>query len=146
MKSISQLVRLVSPSDSSSDIGSESQNQRANIKEDTLMQHGTSGLNQLNTLSPLQERQKLVAQTAVTHLFTKEYFSICQLDSVMDALSKGSKNHPSYKLLRSLHCVHYSDMPKELIEQLPTLVNEVLTDNREIHIATVNALSGVFEG
>jgi hypothetical protein len=146
MKSISQLVRLVSQSDSCSDTGSESQNPSLNMSEATLMQSGTSGAIQSSALlNPLQQRQKLVAQTAVTHLFTKDYFSICKLDAVMNALSKGSKNHPSYKLLHALHCVHYKDMPKELIDQLPQLVNEVLTDNREINFASAKALDGVFD-
>jgi hypothetical protein len=146
MKSISQLVRLVSQSDSCSDTGSENPNPNSNMSEATLMQAGTSGALQSNALlNPLQQRQKLVAQTAVTQIFTKDWFDICKLDAVMDALSKGSKSHPSYKLLRALHCVHYRDMPKDLIDQLPQFVNEILTDKRDINFASAKALDGVFD-
>jgi hypothetical protein len=61
----------------------------------------------------------------------------------MDAISKGSKNHPSYKQLRALHCVDYADIPKELREQIPLMVNEIFTDAPAIK-ATENALKGVF--
>lgn len=144
MKSISQLVRLVSPSGFSSGNGSESNQKTWNTKEDTSTQHGIYGSSQSDMLlSPLEKRTKLVAQTALNNLFTKAYFDICTLNSVIEAIGKGNKEHPSYKQLKALHCVDYGSMPKDLRDQIPYLVNEVFTDAPAIQ-ATENALKGVF--
>lgn len=144
MKSISQLVRLVSQSASSSDTGSESQNQNLNTKEDTSMPLGNFGVNQSNMLlSPQDQRTQLVAQTALNKLFTERHFSICTLDAVIDAIGKGNSNHPTYKQLRALHCIDYAEIPKSLRDQIPAMVNEVFTDAPVIK-ATQDALNGVF--
>jgi hypothetical protein len=144
MKSISQLVRLVSQSDSSQDTGSERENQNLNMNEDTSTQFGTSGVNPSNTrLNPLEQRIQLVAQTALNKLFTKDHFDICTLRNVIEAIGKGNKSHPSYKQLQALHCVDYAEMPKALRDQIPMMVNEVFTDSPVIQ-ATQDALKGVF--
>lgn len=86
----------------------------------------------------------LVAQAALNKLFDENHFSICKLNDVMDLLGKGRKNSKLYKQLHALHCVHYSDMPDELKNQIPFMVNELLTNKPAAHPATEVALSGIF--
>jgi hypothetical protein len=56
-----------------------------------------------------------------------------------------SRNSEAYRLLHTLHCMDYADMPNELKRQLPQLVNEALTaDNSSINqFATDIALKNV---
>lgn len=86
----------------------------------------------------------LVAQVALNKLFNEKHFSICKLDEVMTMLGKGRRNSKIYQQLSALHCVHYEDMPDELRNQIPFMVNELLTNSPIANQATAVALNGVF--
>lgn len=94
-------------------------------------------------LANLPEVRRLVVTQALDDLFTKQYFSICQLDSVMAVLN-ASKHSEAYKLLRALHCVDYGVMRPELRESIPQLVNECLRPPLVVDCsATSVAIDGV---
>jgi len=110
------------------------------------MQSGISMLQQSNqVLSVTQQRTMMVAQVALNKLFEDNHFSICKLNDVMDLLGKGRRNSKIYKQLHTLHCVHYEDMPDDLKNQIPYMVNELLTNKPSSQAATEVALNGIFD-
>ncbi len=92
-------------------------------------------------ISSMPQVKKLVVQTAINKLFTDKYFSVCTLDRVMEVMNI-SQNTDAYKQLHALHCVHYSDMTKEMRDVLPLLVNEALK-LETINIAATQALKDI---
>lgn len=146
MKSILQFFRSASRQESSSDQSSKSINQDLNMKEGISMQYGISMFQESNqSLSVDQQRTMMIAEVALNDLFKKKHFSVCTLDKVMDLLGKGSRNSKAYKQLAALHCVDYSEMPLELKNQIPYMINELLTNNNKNHLATDVCLSGIFD-
>jgi len=110
------------------------------------MQSGISMLQESNqVLSVSQQRTMLVAQVALNSLFENKHFSICKVDEVMDLTGKGRRNSKIYKQLNALHCVNYEDMPAELKNQIPYMVNELLTNKPSTQAATQVALNGIFD-
>ncbi len=145
MKSILPFRRSASQQGSSLDIDSENLNQSSNMNEDISTQSGPSMLQQSNHhLSVVELRQMMVAQVALNSLFENKHFSICKLNEVMELTKKGRKNSKVYKQLHALHCVDYADMPDELKNQIPYMVNELLTNKTTENAATNIALAGVF--
>lgn len=94
------------------------------------------------SISALTETKRLVVTAAITTLLEKNYFSICELDKCIELVG-ARKDGDAYKLLRALHCVHYSKMGQELRDSVPLLINEVLRNRENIIEATVVALDGV---
>ena len=60
--------------------------------------------------------QIMVAKTALNKMFSSGHFCICTLDKILK-LSGGCQSRPDYEMLAALHCVNYSDMPKELLKE-----------------------------
>lgn len=147
MKSILRFSRSASQQDSSSDTVSENMNQSSNMNAATSTQSGLSMLQQSNqALSVAEQRTMMVAQVALNSLFENKHFSICKLNEVMELLKKGRSNSKVYKQLHALHCVDYADMPDELKNQIPHMINELLTNKTPTQAATNVALAGVFNG
>lgn len=97
----------------------------------------------LPAISSLPETRRLVISHALNELFTKRHFNICQLDAVAELLN-APRNTDAFKLLRTLHCVDYSDMAPELRDRIPLLVNECLTGYQPArHPATDLAMHGI---
>jgi hypothetical protein len=146
MKNILQLFQPASQSDSTSDTGWENQRQNLNTDEATWTENGSRlSPKSSEILSVSQQRTQLIAQTALNKLFTDNHFSICKLNEVMNLVGKGRRNSKVYKQLHALHCVNFEDMPEELRNQLPYMVNELLTNKPAALAATNVALNGVFE-
>ena len=66
-----------------------------------------------------------VALTALNHMFKQGHFSICTIDAVAAVLNVHPHGH-IYTMLRALHCISYSEMPKEVYDKLPELIRECL--------------------
>lgn len=66
----------------------------------------------------------LVAKTSIQSLFSKSYFSICSVDTLMklNNVTLCEETQEVYDLLRALHCVDYGQMPRELVNSLPAAV------------------------
>lgn len=63
----------------------------------------------------------MAAQTALKDMLSDKSFSICTVDKIIEMLGR----HPdpsSYKVLSTLHCIKYRDMPTELLQRLPDLL------------------------
>ena len=60
----------------------------------------------------------------------------------MDLTNMGSRKSAAYKKLTALHCVEYADMPKELRDQIPVMINELLL-GEEHSPATKVAMQGI---
>lgn len=55
----------------------------------------------------------------------KSHFSICTIDEICELLDI-IPNKKDHQKLRLLHCIHYSDMTQQELNQLKELVLEVL--------------------
>ncbi len=85
-----------------------------------------------------------MAKVALTHLFTKPHFDICIVRDLCKITGR-SQTSPAFNLLHPLHCMSYADMPGELLDKLPLLVNECLRPAPHC-VATDVALDGVVFG
>ena len=98
------------------------------------------GLITSSSVAALPSTRRLVVEASLNKLLTEKHFSICTLDAVMEVmdLPRGSDAH---KLLRTLHCVDYRVMSKELRDTIPLLVREVLTgacdDNNNLTVKAI---------
>jgi len=67
----------------------------------------------------------LIAATALNKMFRSSHFSICTLREVAEMLGIHPERE-AYKMLHPLHCVNWADMPRELRDQVPRLVEQAL--------------------
>jgi hypothetical protein len=70
--------------------------------------------------------KQLSAQVALHEMMSGPYFSICVIDSVGKLLDR-RVHCEAYNVLHTLHCIHFSKMPPELLEQIPGLIKECLS-------------------
>lgn len=109
----------------------------SNLKKDDSMASTSSGLTLLQpspraclpNVAHLPETKRLVAEVAIKTLFTKRWFDICQLDSLI-SITGAQHGSPAYRLLRPLHCMDWADMSPDLRERVPLLVREALQTNQ----------------
>lgn len=106
----------------------------------TLSAHGPETLPPAIASQP--ETRRMVIKASLNKLFSERYFSICTLDSILDAM-QGTKRTEAYTLLRTLHCMDYASMPVDLRDRIPQLVNEALQPPQVDCIATEIALRGI---
>lgn len=85
--------------------------------------------------------KRLTIQAALDKLLSQSHFSICDLDRIMELI--GSRKNEAYAVLHTLHCVHYDKMDARLRQQIPSLINEVLTNQDDVIEAVDVALKGV---
>ena len=76
----------------------------------------------------VKEIKELAAMTALNDMFKKGHFSICTLDSVANMLQVNPRGG-AYDILRTLHCIDFSVMPKELRNEIPALIRDCLMLN-----------------
>jgi hypothetical protein len=74
----------------------------------------------------MADLKHLSALTALNAMMAKGYFDICTVDSVAELLGVSVRGSDAYKTLRPLHCVHWPQMPQELREAVPGLIQECL--------------------
>lgn len=73
----------------------------------------------------MSELKLMATQAALVKMLSGSYFDICTIDNITKMM--GIKpNRDAYDVLRTLHCVHYNQMPEKLLEQLPDLIHAVL--------------------
>lgn len=70
----------------------------------------------------MDEIKKMVIATAMRKLFEGRYLDICTVDQCLKVAGVIAPREP-YELLRTLHCVNYDAMPRELLEKVPTLLD-----------------------
>jgi hypothetical protein len=71
------------------------------------------------------ELKQQAAVTALNAMMRKGWLDICTVDRVAEMLDV--KPEPeAYRILRPLHCVHFTDMPRDLYAQIPELIRRAL--------------------
>lgn len=147
---LSLFFRRGSRSASSSDTGSARKNDKSTMSAEGSTEFHSCGPilpalglnNSLSCIAGLPETRRLVITQALNHLFSEQYFSVCKLDDIMKIVN--APNHSeAYRLLRTLHCVHYSTMNPALRDRLPQLINECLQPPMVECVATMTALQGI---
>ena len=73
----------------------------------------------------MDEIQKLAARAALKKMSQDGYVCICTIDNILK-MTGGIPNAKDYQVLRTLHCVHFREMPPELLRGLPLLIQRVL--------------------
>lgn len=82
----------------------------------------------------------LVTEAVVSKMFRSSFFSICDVDKLLSINRENLclETREVYDYLRALHCVHYRDMPRELVKALPELVARVVYPDRFIQAEVVS--------
>ena len=59
-----------------------------------------------------------------------KWFSVCDVDKVMDffGIKFNESTKEIYEKLRCLHCVHYENIPPNIVERIPDMVNAIFTE------------------
>lgn len=73
----------------------------------------------------MDDIQILVARAALKKMSQDGYLCICTIDNILK-MSGGIPDPKDYQMLRTLHCVHFRDMSKELLRGLPLIIKRVL--------------------
>ena len=74
----------------------------------------------------MNKLQILAAQAAIDKMISRGSFSICTIDKILE-MTTGIPDKKDYQVLSLIHCVRFSDLPKELLEELPAIMQRVLT-------------------
>jgi hypothetical protein len=74
-----------------------------------------------------QQLTHLSALTALNNMLKGKYFDICVIDRVIEILGTVPDGR-AYNILRPLHCVNYMDMPRELRDELPSLIERCIEE------------------
>jgi hypothetical protein len=72
-----------------------------------------------------QQLSHLSVLTALNKMMTSNRFDICTVDDAIKVLSS-TPDGQAYKILRPLHCIHWMDMPRELREAIPKLIERCI--------------------
>ena len=67
----------------------------------------------------------MAAEAALKKMVQDRCFSICTLDTIIQMMDIKA-DREAYQILRTLHCVDYSQMSPELLQELPELIATVL--------------------
>jgi|GEM_PF-4083892 len=71
------------------------------------------------------EERKMMAAFALEKMFKGDSFSICKIDDACKLMGR-SGSGPSYDKLHALHCVKFGEIPANIMQLIPTWINEVL--------------------
>jgi len=80
----------------------------------------------------MNEIQVLTAKVALKDMFRKGHLSICTIDNIIKMNPLLSVDRESYDMLHLLHCVHFQDMPQELLRGLPLLIQRTIGNHMSV--------------
>ena len=69
--------------------------------------------------------KELAAVTALNAMMAKGWMDICTIRSVAEMLGRDPRGD-ALEILRSLHCINFNQMPKELRDEIPRLIEQCL--------------------
>jgi hypothetical protein len=72
-----------------------------------------------------QQLAHLSILTSLNKMMTTSHFDICTVDAAIKVLGS-TPDGQAYKILRHLHCVNWMDMPRELREAIPKLIERCI--------------------
>jgi hypothetical protein len=73
----------------------------------------------------MDDLKQLSAITALNHMMSKGHFSLCAIDSVAKLLNVDPHGE-AYDILRPLHCIDWAEMPEQLRDAVPSLIQRCL--------------------
>jgi hypothetical protein len=79
-----------------------------------------------------------IALTAVKKMLKSSYFDVTTVSTVC-AIIGASNSGPAYDMLCGLHCIHYTEMPKDVLAGIPSLMREVFSQAK-IEDAAMNEI------
>ncbi len=79
----------------------------------------------------ITSREGLVVAHGLKKLWEEEYFDISRINTLCKILNLKPQKK-IYDMLHALHCVHYSDMSTELLEEVQSMVRELFDIDRII--------------
>lgn len=71
----------------------------------------------------MDETTKLVIATSMRSMLAKGWLSISTIDECLK-LAGIIPVGGAYRQLHALHCIHFDQMPRELAEKIPVLINQ----------------------
>jgi hypothetical protein len=82
----------------------------------------------------MDDIKQLAAITALNKMMSEGHFSICTIDTITKML--GITPEPeAYAVLRTLHCIDYTAMPRDLYARLPDLIQAALSGHQVFQFA-----------
>lgn len=106
----------------------------------TLKSNGEKIL--FENVASMESTKAMVIKAAVKKIFDTNYFSICDLDNVINLVGS-RKQCEAYSLLKALHCIDYQKMPQDLRDRIPMLINECLMVSSGVDSAVNTSLDGI---
>jgi len=88
---------------------------------------------------------ELVVMQSLDHFFSKAYLDVCIITNAREMLNVQGKSK-AHEMLRTLHCMHYDKMDKELVKIIPELVKEALTSASDLPAVNLNEFKSIFKG
>lgn len=82
--------------------------------------------------------QILTATVTVNEMLKGGHFSICTIDKAAKVLGLNRPSGEAYDMLNALHCVDFANMPQELYQELPGLIQQVLGTDTPFQFETVH--------
>lgn len=73
----------------------------------------------------MTDLKMLSAQAALVKMFADKYFDITTIRSITEMLNI-KPDREAFQILHTLHCVHYDQMPRDLLQALPQLIMRVM--------------------
>lgn len=73
----------------------------------------------------LDQVKQQAAITSLNTMMKKGWLDICAIKSIATMLEV-QLEPKAHAILQPLHCVHFSDMPRELYAQIPVLIQQAL--------------------
>lgn len=74
------------------------------------------------------------AIAALNKMMSQGHFSICTIDTIAAMLGI-TPDPEAYAVLRALHCVNYTAMPRDLYSRLPDLIQAALSGHQVFQFA-----------
>lgn len=69
--------------------------------------------------------KEVAAATALNVMMERGWLSICTIDQVAKLLGRNPRGD-AYDVLHTLHCVNFDKMPRDLRDQIPSLIQQCL--------------------
>jgi hypothetical protein len=82
-----------------------------------------------------------IALTAVRTMLKSDRFDVCTVRSVCEIIGANASG-TAFEMLRALHCLRYSEMPRDVQAGIPDLMREVFS---QVKIDD-EAIQGIFKG
>ena len=76
------------------------------------------------------DTKALIAITALNKMFAGAHFSICTIDSIAEMLGV-IPDGEARRQLKPLHCMDWSDMPRDLRQRVPILIQQALAGDEK---------------